>query len=307
MTVDATRFLDVLAKGMSKEERLILCGFRGDPDEAPFNAWRPRPWKPGAEIPFNERFNVYCTVSSFGRVADGGFRRRGDVFRSGLALMVDDVGTKVDASIVKALAPTAIIETSPDNFQYWYVLKHPVKDQEKFDGVIRSFIAGKLLGSDPGMAGVTRVGRLPGYRNAKPKYGGKFITKLIDLDNKRFFTVEQLFKAFKLKAVGQPAGPRLVPNDIAIKRIKVFRDFERFLERRKMFKRGKYDQSGWREMHCPWKDEHTNGADTGAAIRLPNIENGHNGAFRCHHGSHKDRHWKDLTDWISETSAEEVN
>ncbi len=121
-------FLDCLAHALRPDERFILCAFRGDPNEAPSNAWRPRPWKPGTDIPFSARNNAYVTVASFGKVADGGFRRRRDSFKAGHALMVDDVGTKVNIDIVKHVKPTAIVETSPGNEQWWYMLKEPERD-----------------------------------------------------------------------------------------------------------------------------------------------------------------------------------
>lgn len=302
---DAEAFLTVLGKSLPEDERLILCGFRGDPNEAPTNAWKPRPWRIGSDLPFTERYNAYVTVASFGRAPDSGFRRRRDTFKSGLALMIDDVGTKVDPSQVNAIKPTFIIETSPDNFQWWLLLREPERDAERYDAFIRAFIAGRLLGDDPGMSGITRVGRLPGFTNGKPQHGG-FITRLTESNPSRRFTLPQLLKAFDLKLAGVRSPPRFIPNDVARNRIKMFVNVERFLSRRKMFKRNTPDPSGWREIHCPWRDEHTNAADTGAAIRDPRLENQFYGAFRCHHGSHIDRHWKDLTDWIADLAAEEV-
>ena len=72
------------------------------------------------------------------------------------------------------------------------------------------------------------------------------------------------------------------------------------------FKRPEPDPSGWIEMRCPWVDEHTAGADTGAAIREPAEENGYYGAFRCHHGHCADRGWADLTDLIAGANWDEL-
>lgn len=302
----AENFLKTLAGNLAEDERLILCGFKGDPNEAPTNAWRPRPWQPGTEMPFGSRFNGYVTVASFGRAPDSGFRRRRDTFKAGLALMIDDVGTKVDPATVNVIEPTFIIETSPANYQWWLLLKEPERDPEKFDAFIRAFIAGRLLGADPGMSGITRVGRLPGFTNGKPQHDG-FITRITHSAPKKRFTLPSLLKTFNLKLEGTRGPAKFIPNDVAKARIKLFCTVETFLSRRKMFKRGSYDPSGWREIHCPWKDEHTNSADTGAAIREPRAENQYYGAFRCHHGSHVDKHWQDLTDWMAEIATEEVN
>ncbi len=302
---DPKIFLNSLAECCASDERLILCGFKGDPNDAPSNAWRPRPWRPGADIPFGPRNNGYVTVASFGRASDSGFRRRRDTFKAGLALMVDDVGTKVDPAKVNVIEPTFIIETSPANFQWWLLLKEPERDADRFDAFIRAFIEGRLLGADPGMSGITRVGRIPGFTNGKVQHDG-WVTKLTASNPTKRFTLPALLKAFDLKLAGTRSPPKFIPNDISRERIKMFVNAETFLKRRKMFKRNTSDPSGWREMHCPWKDEHTNAADTGAAIREPRAENQFYGAFRCHHGSHIDKHWKDLTDWIADLAAEEL-
>lgn len=302
---DAEKFLSVLARNLATEERLIMCAFRGDPNEAEPSSWRPRPWAPGNPIKFSERNNAYVGVASFGRVADGSYRRRKDAFKAGRALLIDDVGTKVDRPIVAGLQPTAIVETSPGNEQWWYALSSPVPDQDKFDQVIRAFIRSRLLGNDPGQSGVTRVGRLPGYRNGKVQYNG-FITKLINLEPKRLFTIPQLVKHFKLELMGRRMPPGAVDRSIAVERVEAFYVHHKFLSRRKMLKRKAPDPSGWQEMHCPFIENHTGGADTGAAIREPSIENQYWGAFRCHHGHCLSKGWKDLTDWISDRAAEEL-
>lgn len=300
-------FLECLSQSLKIDERLILCAFRGDPDEAPPNAWRPRPWKRGAELSFSAKHNAYVTVASFGRAPDGSFRRRQDTFKAGLALMVDDVGTKVDRKLVEHMQPTGIVETSPDNYQWWYMLDQPLRDQEKFDQLIRAFIRSNLLGADPGMAGVTRVGRLPGFTNGKAKHD-RFITKLIDLDPKRRFTVDALIKGFKLTLEGRrmPFG-QVYDEESVANRIRMFFSAQKFLQQRGMLKRKNADPSGWQEMRCPWIDDHTNAANTGAAIREPHADNQHYGAFRCHHGHCMDKGWKELTEWISLRAEEEVN
>lgn len=308
---DCESFLAALAKGLPEEERLILCGFAGDPATVGPSAWKPRPWRPGRDLPFGRLDNAYTTVSSFRRATDGTFRRRGETFAAGRALMIDDVGTKVDRKVVdgkKLPVPSAVVETSPGNFQYWYFLDIPETDAPRFDGIIRAFIAGKLLGADPGMSGITRVGRLPGYVNDKPKYerdGVKWICKLTSFSEKRY-SIDSLLQAFKLKIIGRRSFNRRLPTAEAINRNGMFLSHYEFLKARGMLKRANPDVSGWIEITCPWVGDHTGGANTGAAIREPNAENDFYGAFRCHHGHCADRGWHELTDWISDLSQEEL-
>lgn len=297
-------FLAALAADLPAEERMIICGFGGDPNKADPSAWKPRPWRPGRDLDLGAKWNAYVTVASFGRAPDGSFRRRGETFRSGRALMVDDVGTKVDPAIVSGVPPSARIETSPGNEQWWYLLDKPLQDAATFDGVIRAFISGRLLGADPGMSGVTRVGRIPDYYNMKPAYGG-WRVQMHELSSVRY-SVEELLDRFALKINGRrEQRPKLVSEDAAARNA-AFMTAYKFLEQRRMLKRDEPDLSGWVEMSCPWVGDHTAGADTGAAIREPAQENEFYGAFRCHHGHCADKGWAELTDWINELAIEEL-
>lgn len=299
-------FLDALAGDLPDHERLITCGFLGDPNTVGPHAWKPRPWRPGREIIFGPAANAYVTVSSFGRAPDGSFRRRNECFQAGRALMVDDVGTKVSTAVVEHVPPSAIVETSPGNYQWWYFLAEPVLDIATFDGMIRAFISGNLLGADPGMGGVTRVGRLPGFINGKAKYNG-FRCVLTELTDRRF-TAPELMERFRLSINGRRdfrKSDRLIIEE-ARERNRLFTAAYKWLERHDMLKSEYPDLSGWSEVRCPWTDEHTGGADNGAAIREPDEANGWYGAFRCHHGHCADRGWSELTEWIAEESAESL-
>jgi hypothetical protein len=304
---DAEKFLLALAGDLPREERVILCGFVGDPNTAGTHAWRPRPWYPGNEIVVSEKANGYCTIASFTKAQDNTFRRRIETFRAGLAIMVDDVGTKVEAKPTWP-KPSAIIETSPGNFQYWYFMRDRVTDIDLFDGFIRAFIQGELLGADPGMSGVTRVGRLPGFVNGKPKYKG-FVTQLNAFNPNVRYSIPELLSAFNLSIVGKKfmRDKQSLFTSEAEQRNFAFANIERWLRSHRMMKNDHGpDMSGWQEIHCPWRDEHTAKADTGAAIREPSPENDWYGAFRCHHGHCGERGWSDLTDWVVELMMDEL-
>lgn len=306
-----TEFLSALAHGLSAEHRFIVCGFGGDPGVADPGAWKPRPWIDGrdlvADCGLGSKWNAYITVASFGRAEDRTFRRRASTFAAAHSIMVDDVGTKVDPAIVADVPPTAIVETSPGNHQYWYMFREPELDAARFDGLIRAFIHGKLLGADPGMAGITRVGRVPGFYNCKKKYEGGFLvnTKLLQPDVR--YSIDEMLAAFDLKINGtREIRPRLASED-AIERNRMFLTYYHFLHQRGMLKRAEPDRSGWIEVTCPWIDSHTGGVDNGAAIREPAEENGYYGAFRCHHGHCIEKGWADMSDWINELAVEELD
>jgi hypothetical protein len=310
---DAETFLNALAAGMPNTERLILAGFPGDPNDGsnPWK-WKPYPWMPGKALPFGPKWNGYVAVSSFGRAPDTSFRRKKETFAAGRALMIDDVGELGPNSTARVAAnsinlwPSAIIETSPRNMQYWYLLKEPERDPVRFDGLIRAFIDDKLLGKDPGMVNITRVARLPGFKNGKAKYGG-FTTRLVELNGRRF-TVDQLVRAFGLR-IKKPKPPKRLKRGETGPRIDVFRNVEDWLRGHDMLKRAHANLGGWQEMTCPWVDEHTDRADNGAALGQPSRDNGFTGAFRCHHSacSGRKRGWRHLTDWIDKMSVESIN
>lgn len=304
MNKDAVKFLNALARGMRDDERIILCGVPGDPGAAPPHAWKPRPWRIGYDgHEFSETWNGYVTVSAFTQSEDKTFRRRASEIAAGLAFMIDDVGTKVPRNLVESLPPSAIIETSPNNEQWWYFFNEPVRDTPAFDAVIMAFIDTVLDGNDPGMASVTRVGRLPGYFNGKPVYGG-FTTRMTAFDETRRFTLEEITQHFKLELRGRvERRDRLIPHDVET-RIKSFYAAYTFLREHGQLKRDEPDRSGWTEMHCPWVHEHTGGIDNGAGLREPAEENGYYGAFVCHHGSHINRTLRDLTEWVGDLAAE---
>lgn len=309
---DAERFLLALAcDDLPADERMILCAFVGDPNTAGTHAWRPRPWKPGNEIVISEKANGYTTLASFKKADDGTFRRRQDTFGAGLAFMIDDVGTKVTAKPEWPKASVEI-ETSPGNFQWWYLLSERCTDIAKFDGVIRAFIQGELLGNDPGMAGVNRVGRLPGFVNAKPKYerdGKPWVCVMREFEPERRYSIAELLSAFNLKVtVSKFAGERTkIISEVSFERNKAWTNVYIWLRDHAMIK-AKYgpDKSGWIEIRCPWVEDHTDRADTGAAIRKPAEENEFYGAFQCHHGHCKDKTWRELTEWINVEAAREV-
>lgn len=302
------KFLELLAGDMTEEERLIICGFSGDPNAVEKTAWRPRPWFPGREVPLGTECNGYVTAASFRRAEDRTFRRRNALFGAGRALMIDDVGTKVPDTVLARLRPSALIETSPANYQAWYFLSDPIRDAARYDAIIRAFIAQELLGDDPGMSGVTRVGRLPDFINGKPKYGGRFVVRERYIDDRRYASAE-IVEAFGLNLIGRRralAGEsRLLPEDVET-RMTGYIEARRTLNRYGMLKRERSDAGGWTEIQCPWTGDHTDRADNGAAISEPNPENGYYGGFQCHHGHCLEKTWPDLTEWIAERAAEEL-
>jgi hypothetical protein len=89
--------------------------------------------------------------------------RKNDNFVSLNVLVCDDVGTKAKTP---SLPPSYIIESSPDNFQYGYILSVPEQDPHKAKELINGLV--KSGYTDAGAHGIGRLVRLPAGTNGKP-------------------------------------------------------------------------------------------------------------------------------------------
>jgi len=299
-----------MLKHVPDEGRIMCCQFRGDPNSDIYGKWRARVVKDTSLI--DEKANVYLCVSAMKKNDRGEFRRRKENFVGGLVLMIDDIGdgkgSKFDLSILDSLQPTALIETSPRNFQATYFFDSLITDMELFDALIRSFIERKFLGSDTGQAGVNRVFRPPIGINGKPKYikdGKAWHVNLSNWEPALRYSVEEIAEAFNLtltKANRLAKDPAILKGNKA-GRIHAFISVRSSLRSAGMIKREEADYSGWIQIECPWTDSHSDRADTGAAIRVPAPENEWYGGFRCHHGHCEGKGWSDLTSWLAQEQA----
>jgi hypothetical protein len=296
-------FVEGMHAMLPREGRVMMCQFRGDPHADIPGKWKASVLKELWQI--DQAANVYVCVSAMQPNNRGEFRRRKENFCGGLLLMIDDLGdgaaAKFPLSMLDAARPTALIETSPGNFQAVYFFKELERDQRKFESLINAFIHAKFLGKDTGMAGVNRVFRLPAGVNGKPANNG-WRVRLESWEPHNRYTVEQLAEAFRLEL--RVAGPR--PDRVAVgnraDNVRAFVAATALLRASGMMRRDEPNMGGWMDMKCPWTDAHTGGVDNGAAIRTPDPENGWTGAFRCHHGACHHRRWRDLTQWLSDES-----
>jgi hypothetical protein len=117
-------------------------------------------------------------------------RRRQDLVAV-RAIVIDDVGTKVDGDRLKA-QPTWIIETSPGNHQWGYMLKAWDPDIPKADALFKALVEAGL--QDKGVNTACRLFRIPGSVNLK-KGRDNFEAKLVHFDHERVYTLTSLAKA----------------------------------------------------------------------------------------------------------------
>jgi hypothetical protein len=301
-------FLREMYRYCPPDMRVMRCQFRGDPGTATRAQWRTTPVTSAEQL--DPLANVYLTVSAMKKNDQGQYRRRKENFGGGILLMIDDIGggpgSKFPLSIIDPLQPTALIETSPNNYQAIYMFNRLVTDV--FDRLIHAFIEAKFLGKDTGMAGVNRVFRPPFGVNGKPKYGG-WEVRAVSWTPEARYSPERIADAFGLDLSPREAiRPRGATIDQA-EAIRTFVAVRAALGAAGMLKQ-EHSDTGWQEITCPWVHEHSDCVDDGAAISIPNPENGYQGGFRCHHGGCAERGWRELTDWLADNQAfilEQIN
>jgi hypothetical protein len=82
--------------------------------------------------------------------------------------LVDDLSRDAVVAMKQAgFTPTAVVETSPGNFQAW--LKHPEQLSKEL-GTLAARTLAQQFGGDPGAADWRHFGRLAGFTNRKEKY-----------------------------------------------------------------------------------------------------------------------------------------
>lgn len=93
-------------------------------------------------------------------------------------ILVDDVKRETLVEAAK-LKPAALIETSPNNFQLWYILPQIPNDREQAKAICLYFA--ELLEADKASAEPDHIGRLAGFTNRKPKYNKNNVYPFVTL------------------------------------------------------------------------------------------------------------------------------
>lgn len=292
---------------------LPVIGIAGDPYAADRRAWWARAWTPACKR-LREDMNLFVGISAFrpsegDTLVPGGFLpRRKDNFVCCVAIMIDDLGGGAGAKMpldAMKLEPTWLVETSQDNYQAWYVLEHPCFDADRVAGFLDALIyKGLCAKTDPGMSGVSRVGRLGGGVNAKAKYGpGGWKVRTARASMARY-TLEEIALAYGVPAVSPPADREaaVLPDGLVARSPEA--EMLLALFDLKGMVNGRPDAQGWWPITCPWVDTHTDRADTGAAYCLPGEKNGWLGGFKCHHGHCTKRTIGSVLRWAEENIEE---
>ena len=297
MSITNADFLEAMFSELPDGAAAMTCAFAGDPHHATRAHWFARPWMFGDPMTARATTNNYVAVSSF--LPDPvlvQYRRRKTNFARLHAVMADDLGTKLPLAHARRIKPTALIETSPGNYQAWLFLRpcEATDNREQAERLILAMIKqGLAADSDPGMSGVTRFGRLPVGINGKAKYlcaDQPFTVRLAEWSLDIRHSVADVAHAFALDLnPPEPAArPRVAPVSIGL----AHRRIDGFAAMMEVLSAAGYYQAaldeGRHAITCPWVNEHTDADPTGTALFEPSGSNGWIGGFKCHH-SHGDR------------------
>lgn len=276
----------------------IVVSFAGDPSLVPSKAWFGRPWLADANgaqsLPPGT--NNYFSLAVFRPDELGQYRRKKSNFHALQAVMLDDVGTKVDRERL-TLPPSWMLETSPGNFQAGYCLDRPLTDAQTANRLMTAIIDARLC--DPGANGpLARLARLPVAVNGK--HTPVFPCRLTDWAPERRYGVAELIEGLQLEMTPTARDKRLAARPVQERPadgdpVWIPRPDENAvlatLRARGLYKLplgpGKHD------ITCPWVAEHTGAADGGTAYFEPD-DQWPIGGFKCLHGHCGDRHIRDL-------------
>ena len=248
--------------------------------------------------------NNFVGCSSFYPSDDGSFKARKAQFAACHFLMLDDLGTKVLLERLAGFELSWLIETSPGNYQGGIILAEPLRDGDMAIRLLNAVIVAGLC--DVGATGpLSRWARLPVAINGKLKYadedGAPFQCRLIEWQPDARYTPQEIVDRLQLelapagrpKRVAKPAasavndsrGNTNDADDVLTPKAAV-NPVISALNTRGLYKTPL--GSGKHDMTCPWKQEHTDQLDTGAAYFEPD-EIYPVGGFCCQH-SHRDKY-----------------
>jgi hypothetical protein len=282
----------------------LVVSFQGHPGTG--KPWGGKPWWPGDEeadeIPLDA--NNYFSLASFRPDEAGRYRRQKARFVALYAVMLDDIGTKVDMERPK-LPSSWLIETSEGNYQAGYILKEPIEGTSTADRLMNAIVDAKLC--DPGANGPrARLARLPTAVNAK--HSPPFKCRVEIWEPERRYTVDELADGLQIDMEAQKSKSRrkVAPSIQADDGDPVLLPKpEKHPVLVQLRARGLYKKLLGGTKHditCPWVCEHTDSTDGGTAYFDPD-DAYPIGGFKCLHGHCAERSIKDLLAYLEVESC----
>jgi len=197
-----------------------------------------------------------------------------------LFMMLDDIGTK---SKTPPLAPTAIVETSPGNFQYWYAYS----DQPTVEQHCAALSAIARAGyTDPGATNAVRNCRLPGSVNVKPGREA-FECREVEFRPDIEYTLQEICEALGVTPDEESSRTNNIRlTDTGSDDVLAWLNEQGLVTSR-------VNGEGWCGVVCPNHAEHTDGQLE--ARYMPQSR-----AFCCYHGHCENLDSNYFCDWVAE-------
>jgi hypothetical protein len=263
---------------ISAAERPLVCVKQGNPEEG---GWPPKAW------PFDTRqvnANWYCLPALYQPDESGAYRAQKKLAVSVHAIMLDDIGTKIDQERLSGSSPSWSIETSPGNFQYGYIFCEPITDIQIVEELKQQLINAGLC--DSGATGAAaRWMRMPVAINGRPKYGDPSPRCRLAQWNPRLkFTIDKLYEKLSLSRVSSKTSSQK-QNPECTTEANEQTSVDGLVVVSALKEKGLYKKplgSGKHDITCPWVAQHTDAVDNGAAYFEPS-DQFPTGGFRCHH------------------------
>jgi len=252
---------------------------------------------------------------------DGKLYNRQSQFQSLNVIVLDDLGTKVkmaDVPLELREGATYVIESSPGNFQYGYVLNEPVTDLEAAKMLVHTIYRSGY--TDEGGGLVNKAVRLPFGVNGKPGPHMDFSVQL-HRASETFWTPEQLLKAvgsdldwtevLKDAVAARRNSRELVATDWAPVRAQASTAegyVDPVLEWLYATDRIVTETAQWITVTCPWSAEHT---DTGTTAGYSPIGRGNpdfvgRRGFHCFHQHCTGNKISEFLNWVATEGGPEA-
>ena len=218
---------------------------------------------------------TYFCVSTVERQRKRQVKKRLEDVRTAMVLVLDDIGTK---SVAPSVAPSYRLETSSGNFQYGYILEpydvSTPEGQAYFDSVLYSLAeAGH---NDPGCRSASRLVRLP-----HSSHQSGFTSVITDWCPDRTWHLEDLAEQFDIPL--KPPRKTFALQPGKYERLEDVSDtvYDWLVTSGRVL--GHNDQ--WVYIECPWRSQHTDGAQGSTSTAYSPKDYGRAGSgFKCLHG-----------------------
>ena len=311
--IDNVKFLESAFHSVPNDAVPVVAAFRDVPGDGDgWKVFHPSDSRVKRQIGLAaDQFNTYYCIASV--APNDPLTRRRDALRAVHVVVLDDIGTGAGAKKTPAsvpLKPSAIIETSADNFQYVYFLDKPEEDLRKAQHLIRE------MSEEHGDAGGSMAGklvRLPVGHNSKPSRlvsGQPFQVRLTAWEPELRYSLPDVAAAFKVDITSIPEMPAYSqgPRDLMGEPKHETKDaiFNWLLDNG--YCSADIDHSGHVDVTCPWGDQHS---DTNVGARYSPYgaggEYAYQRQFTCFHEHCKDRTSSEFLQWVKQAGGPDLN